>query len=67
MILLEYDPSIFHDYHCPILRNSFPPVSGMHQSSPAVAEFFTSRIQEFWMQQYQYRNQQNFVSIGIVS
>ena len=19
--------SIFHDYHCPILRNSFPPVS----------------------------------------
>ena len=26
MNFLDYHPSIFHDYHCPILRNSFPPV-----------------------------------------
>ena len=26
MNLLDYHPSIFHDYHCPILRNSSPPV-----------------------------------------
>ena len=27
MNLLDYHPSIFHDYHCPILRKSFPPLS----------------------------------------
>ena len=63
MNLLDYHPSIFHDYHCSILRNSFPPV----RYAPVHSDWVPVRLvtQSFWGTQSDWVPQKDWDPVGL--
>ena len=63
MNLLEYHPSIFHDYYCSILRNSFPPV----RYAPVQSDWVRVRLvtQSFWGTQSDWVPQKDWNPVGL--
>ena len=63
MNLLDYHPSMFHDYHCPIVRNSFPPLS----YAPVQSDWVPVRLvtQSFWGTQSDWVPEKDWDPVGL--